>query len=186
MWLATDSTPAQPCGWDRYSLDSAENVYLALMVARRDLEDIPMERIGVFAAWDFKKRRFNLVAKALGIISRFYFHGFAPATRANAGALAVAGEEKFLKSIEAAQDFLLLSTNAEEIRRRRFCGDPGEPDYDDRVRSYPNRLGDLRPQFAPVLDCLDGMREGRTDSDLANLHHVFASTVVGGASARVV
>ena len=40
-------------------------------------------RIGICAAWKFKKWRFNRNAQSLGIVQRTYFHGFASTSETN-------------------------------------------------------------------------------------------------------
>lgn len=83
--LADLQTPAPPVPiiLDEVALDSAENLLLGLMTARLALGGIPIRRVGVLAAWQFKKWRFNRNAEALGIVERTYFHGLAPALRTN-------------------------------------------------------------------------------------------------------
>ena len=109
IWQDTGTRPAMPCYMDEVALDSAENVYLGLMEARQNLSDIPIRRIGVFAAWQFKKKRFNCLAKELGIIDHFYFHGLAWAAEAEAGDKAQKGEQDEITRIEQDKDYLLLS-----------------------------------------------------------------------------
>lgn len=55
IWEDTKSWPldrGRPI-LDSYSLDSAENVILGLICARRELKDVQIRRIGVFSAWQF-------------------------------------------------------------------------------------------------------------------------------------
>src|SRR6266480_3078070 len=82
---------------DPLALDSAENIVLGLMAARLRLGRIPVRRIGVWASWKFKKPRFNLLARELGIQDRFFFHGCASYEDADAGARARQGEEDQFK-----------------------------------------------------------------------------------------
>jgi hypothetical protein len=55
-----------PCVLDEYALDSAENLLLGLMTARLALKNIPIRRVGIWAAFKFKKWRFNRNAQARG------------------------------------------------------------------------------------------------------------------------
>jgi hypothetical protein len=178
MWQDTNSVPNQPVFLDEYSLDSAENVYLGLMVARGNLGIEPIRRVGVFAAWDFKKPRFNMVAKELGIVSRFYFHGFAPASRANAGERALAGENKFLSEMSGTEDYLLLLPDAALKREGRYCGKEDEPDYQQRHTAYPDRLNPLRKQFPDVFRRFDSLCTERNSDVLEELRTAFKQQVI--------
>jgi len=182
MWDDTDSWPMDhdrifP---DKLSLDSAENVYLGLMAARMKLyEKIPIRRISVFAAWKFKKARFNRLAKELGIIERFYFHGLAWANEADAGERALQGENNQMKKIIDANDSLLLSREWEGKRRVRYQG-PGDenslPTYDTRLNERQNQF----PQFFGVLNEI--RRYGMQDVLRKQLQKAFEKEVLNPGS----
>jgi hypothetical protein len=134
---------------DDLSLDSAENVYLGLMAAReglkeRGLGNIPIRRIGVSAAWKFKKKRFNCLARELGIIDCFYFEGLAWADEAEAGEAALQGEMKQMKEMAEVGDYLLISAAlGTSKRKRRYQG----PNYDDRLNMAEQQF----PKFICAL-----------------------------------
>ncbi len=88
MWQDTGSTPTVPVVLDECALDSPENIICGLMSARWRLLSTPhaqepFRRVGAYVAWKFKKWRFNLVAQSLGIVERFYFHGYADSSETN-------------------------------------------------------------------------------------------------------
>lgn len=178
IWADMNSTPSQPVILDKYSLDSAENLYFGLMVARMKLDVEPIQRIGVFAAWDFKKPRFNMVAQELGIIRQFYFHGFAPASRADAEERALAGETKFLSDVDISKDYLLLLSNADAKRKARYSGKADESDYLQRLAEYPKRLNPLRSQFPDVFQRFDFLSAGSNAQILAELQTTFRQQVM--------
>jgi hypothetical protein len=120
------------------------------MVARDHLGEIPMRRIGVYAAWKFKKPRFNHLARELGIIRRFYFHGLATTDEAEAGKLARQGEVSQVEEIRAINDHLLLSHKWEGKRAKRYAKD---------LNCYKHRLGDLKTRFGDFFDACDSIRE---------------------------
>lgn len=180
LWCDLNATPAAAHGiaLDEHALDSAESVYLGLMAARLALGTLPMRRIGVFLAWEFKKARVTHAAGDLGIATRFYFHGFAPAARSIVGDQLLARERDFLDRIEASRDCLLLSDRYDETRRRRYCGDPDEPGYEGRLHHFPRRLDTLRERFREVFECLDRVRANRSTDSLADLQRTFGEHVV--------
>lgn len=165
---------------DELALDSAESVYLGLIAARIALGTRPIRRVGVSLAWRFKKARVIHVASDLGITSRFYFHGFASASRSLIGDELLAREREFLDRIERSGDCLLLSSEYDETRRRRFCGDADEPGYDERVRAFPRGLDLLRERFADVFAALDAVRNDRTPATLADLHRTLGAHIIRG------
>jgi len=170
MWDDMDSWPMDrdKISLDKLSLDSAENVYLGLMAARIGLENVPIRRISVFAAWKFKKARFNSIAKELGIIDRFYFHGLAWINEADAGERALQGENAQMKKIIDANDYLLLSDEWEQKRQSRYQG----PDYD-------NRLNERRKQFPKFFKVLDDIRrQGMQDELKDRLQEAFRDEVI--------
>lgn len=150
MWDDTNSWPVARASvfWDEAALDSGENVYLGLMQARIGLGAVPIRRIGVFAAWKFKKVRFNCLARETGIIDRFYFHGLAPTEEADAGERALQGENAQVKRIVEANDHLLLGDEWEQKRETRYRGTVG----------YDNRLNHLRKRFPDFFKILDEIR----------------------------
>jgi hypothetical protein len=153
MWGDTNSRPTQPVYLDEFSLDSAENVYIGLMVARISLGDrCVIRRIGVFSAWDFKKARFNRVAEKLGIINRFYFHGFAPASRANAGDRLLRGENAFLEQITTDDDDLVLGRERHLKRKQRYSG----TNFSERLKTVKDRFPDV---FAALAELADNPRD---------------------------
>jgi len=156
--------------FDEYALDSAENLYLALMVARQTLGPrIPMRRIGVYAAWKFKKSRFTQLARELGIVERFYFHAFADAGAAEHPDLATKGEAAQMQKMDETRDYLLLSEEWARKRRQRYRN----PDFEGRLRGL--RAG--FPRFFAVLDeiAAQGMNEGRRD----RLREAFGQVIAG-------
>ncbi len=134
------------------ALDSTENVLFGLMAARLALDKTPIRRIGVHVAWQFKKHRFNLLARMLDLHPNFYFHGLASHDRADAGERAVDGEHALVGSVLEAGDPLLLSDRMEEKRRSRFVG----ADYAARTAHY-------RHQFPAVFAAVDTLRRDLLD-----------------------
>jgi hypothetical protein len=146
MWEDTDSYPnCRNITLDEYSLDSIENVILGLISLRHQLNKqnfYPViRRVGVYSTWQFKKKRFNILAKELGIINQFYFHGFVDADKAEAGELALNGEKKFL--IENKNDPFLVSSNAENRKRARLK----KGDYDTRLDKLKKEFSNLFNDF---------------------------------------
>jgi len=171
MWEDTDSWPMNQSNiyLDELSLDSAENIYLGLMAARVELDEVPIRRIGVFAAWKFKKVRFNSLARELGITDRFYFHGLAWANEADAGECALQGESDQMKKIADTDDHLLLSDEWEQKRRCRYCGQ----------EEYENRLNKHRKQFPKFFNVLDDIGlHGMRDALRKRLQEAFRNEVV--------
>jgi hypothetical protein len=168
-----DDLAAWPAGkervfWDELSLDSAENVYLGLMAAREGLGRIPIRRVGVFAAWKFKKARFNAIAGELGLGPRLYFHGLASAEDANAGRQARQGELAQVRELGETNDMLMLGAKWEAKRLARYRG----PDY-------RGRLMGRRGRFEAVFQALDHLRlQGASDALRRNLQDAFRREVL--------
>jgi hypothetical protein len=161
VWADTDSKPDIKKSFflDEISLDSAENVYLSLMAARKELKPIErIRRIGLFAAWKFKKDRFTALARELGIEQRFYFHGLANADEAIAGAQALQGELDQMRSIRSSNDHLLLSEKWENKRLNRYSK-PDPPKYEGRLLTLRNRFG-------MVFEIIDRIRDNGATQEL--------------------
>lgn len=160
MWKDTQSQPVlneSSIGFDRVALDSAENIIFGLIEARRMLGRIPIRRVGADAAWQFKKGRFTSMARALGILPRFYFHGYAPSCDALAGERALEGEKNWLKDVTESKDFLLLGQKAEEVRVRRWAF----------PLPYESRLDELTadPDVSCVVEALQSLKESSRRGD---------------------
>lgn len=158
MWEDTDSAPTWSGGvpnelrivLDEVALDSAENLYWGLTAARMGLLEtenlalVPFRRIGLFAAWSFKKQRFVRTAEALGIGRRFYFHGLAPASRAFAAEKAQQGEQKQFERMATGSDFLLFGQEWEDKRLLRFVrGNRDSADYYKRLSAIESEFPDF-------------------------------------------
>ena len=170
LWDDTGSNPAPDSRLvlDIHALDSAENIYLGLVAARSNLGRTPIRRIGASCAWKFKKAHFTRIAEALGIVDRFYFHGYAGAEDALAGSGATAGEEAFLAEIDETGDILML---AEEWERNRFGRYHGG--------DYLERLSDLVPLFPGFFQALLNVRVwGMEPRLVAGLQQAFQDEVV--------
>jgi len=112
--------PKVPIILDEAALDSAENLILGLMTARLVLGSIPIRRVGIWAAWRFKKWRFNRNAEALGIVERTYFHGFVPAAATNIQVPPDDARQRTLAEYqEDAVEFGLLRRPDKEAKRQK-------------------------------------------------------------------
>lgn len=156
---------------EKSALDSAENVIFGLMRARLNLGRRPIRRVAVHVAWEFKKARFNLIADALGLHPSFYFHGMAPHQRANAGELAISGEERFVAQIVEDVDPLLLSEQMEQKRRKRYAG----PNYASRDAEY-------RRSFPAVFGVIDHLKNSHEPGLRAELVSAFRREVLSRPS----
>lgn len=110
--------------WEEAALDSAQNILFGLMAARLRCRQIgraeaSFRRIGVWTLWTFKRVRYTMVARALGITERFYFHGLADATQATAPALALAGEQDLCQLMRSSEDPFLFAPHWEHKRHSR-------------------------------------------------------------------
>jgi hypothetical protein len=153
---------------DELALDSAENVILGLMELRKRFSTESIRRIGVSAAWQFKKPRFNRLAEALGIVDSFYFHGYVGADAADAGDKAVQGEISQLQQMAQSQDYLLLDTLWDNKRRKRYQRD-----------NYNSRLNSLRSTFEKTFSALDALKSDRlNDGYRSKLQAAFAEEVL--------
>lgn len=116
---ANVNLPECPLILDEYALDSAENLLLGLMTARLVLGNAPIRRVGIWAAWKFKKWRFNRNAEALGIVENTYFYGAAQSFDTN---IQVPPEDQNQRTFdEYRQDsieYSLLRAKDKEIKRQ--------------------------------------------------------------------
>lgn len=140
-----------PCLLDEISLDSSENLIFGLMTARLALEKtIPIRRIGVYAAWKYKKWRFNRNAQALGIIDRTYVHSVAFDTETN---FSVPDDDRIKKTIDQYNEdvlefSLLRSGDKEEKREKRWQNNRFEKD-----RKFINLRNKNEASYSNRLDC---------------------------------
>jgi len=153
MWQDMGSKPdTENIIFDKYALDSAENIILGLIALRnrlkRDGISLTIRRIGAYSAWQFKKERFNNLAKELGILNQFYFHGFVDATKAQSGDLALKGEQNFLSNTK--DDPFLVSNDAERKRRNRL-----------KRGDYDNRFSELIDNFPQLFEKFDEFKRFR-------------------------
>ena len=147
MWRDTNSTPnTDNIIFDEYALDSAENILLGLITLRDSLNEKGMyprvRRIGAYSAWQFKKERFNNLAKELEILNQFYFHGCVDANKAQSGDLALKGEKDFLSNTK--DDPFLISFDAETKKKDRL-----------KKGEYSKRFDELRRKFPTLFDAFD-------------------------------
>jgi len=172
MWADTGAAPSVDPIFDEISLDSGENLFFGLMAARRRLDNIPFRRVGAFSAWAFKKARFNLVARTLGIVDRFYFHGFAGA--AETGVEVPTTEFRKPSKNEYDEDtddrYLLLATKWEEKRRRRWQRNPEEL-VRAGAASYERRLSALEAEFPSVMDARRKLESAVRGGSTADCRH---------------
>ena len=154
MWRVTGHRPTQHVSFDEVSLDSAENVLFGLMRLRLDVPRVPIERVGYYSQWQFKKPRMTGLASALGFAERFYFYAYADFALANAGRVAGEGEEQQLRKMREADDFLLLGKEWEAKRVQRFQLGPA---------AYPYRDKHLRKAFKKTFLALDELRSIASD-----------------------
>jgi len=170
FWSETNTAllPADRIFLDELALDSAENVYLGLATARANLGKTPIRRVGVYAAWKFKKARFNALASALGILDRLYFHGLATAQDAQAGERAAREEDVQSQKLSATNDLLMLADEWERKRQARL-----------QSKDYAHRLDKARKQFPLFFTALDAIKQnGLRDDTRQTLHHAFAQEIV--------
>ena len=148
FWDETDTKPVGiGLSYDHVALDSAENIIFGLMRLRMDVgKGVRFGRIGFFSLWWFKKPRMNGLAAQLGIMDKFYFHGFAHANVANAGEQAVSGERRQVERIAREGDFVQQRDGMKQKRSGRYCG-----------TDYERRTIDLRSRFKETFRALDDM-----------------------------
>ena len=174
MWEDTKSWPltrGRPI-LDTFSLDSAENVILGLICARRELKNKHIRRIGVFSSWQFKKKRFNSLAKNLGIIERFYFHGYQNTYMADAGELALFGEKEFLKV--NGDDPFLLSKVAENKKRKRYAG-----------HDFQNRLAVIEDAFPSIFQALSDLKKHKNEQQKSEFLSIFHKLIIAGSPTKI-
>jgi hypothetical protein len=174
FWIETNNmpVPTQHVFLDELSLDSAENIYLGLMTARTNLGKTPIRRVGICAAWKFKKARFNALAKELGILEHFYFHGLASADEAEAGERAAQEESAQFQKISVSNDYFLLTDEWARKRQHRLQG-----------REYDHRLDEPRQQFPEFFGVLDTIKQnGMSEETRQVLQHSFAQEIIQHAS----
>ena len=144
---------------DSVALDSAENIYLGLMAARVWLDQnrpgTPIRRIGVWNAWKFKKWRFACVAETLGIIQRFYFHGFATDRDSNIKVPESMAAQPDISEYEneTANRTLLLADDWEQKRALRWSKSLAE--YSKRLTELRNRFPDTWNAFDQIKNIID-------------------------------
>jgi len=152
---------------DWRSLDSPENVYLALMAARKTLGLVPITAVGVSVCWPVKQRRFELAASALGI-KQFHFHGFARNTDAADSARLLKGEEQQLAEMIETGDHLLLGQKWDQKRRVRY-----------HLPTYERRLLTRRREYPRFFAALESFRGCSCDpADIARLRRAFRDEVL--------
>jgi len=158
---------------DECALDSAENLLLGLMTARLALGKTRIRRVGIWAAWRFKKWRFNRNAEALGIVERTYVYGLAGSGETN---IQVPPEDQKQRTFdEYRQDSiefsLLRAKDKEDKRRKRWQNNRVDASRDGSInalaeggpRSWSRRLSD------------DGTPETHFDGKTCSLYrHRFA------------
>ena len=147
MWDETQTRPVVQITLDEVSLDSTENVVFGLMALRKEVPEIPILRVAYYSLWQFKKARMVGCARDLGIDRRFYFHAYADHTVAWAHEKARIGEQAQHDKLAASQDFLLLGSEWEEKRKKRYCGP-----------NYGTRTAELRDAFPKTFIALDSLR----------------------------
>lgn len=135
------SMPAAPIVLDEAALDSAENLLLGLMTARLVLGSIPIHRVGIWAAWQFKKWRFNRNAEALGIVENTYFHGFSPATATNYQVPPVDARQRTRSEYldDVIEYGLLREPDKENKRQKRWQNNRFDPARDKSINSIPDK-----------------------------------------------
>lgn len=126
-----------PCVLDEAALDSADNLLLGLMTARLAIGQKPIGRVGIYAAWKFKKWRFNRSAQALGIVERTYFHGLASAPETN---VEVPLEDRTQKTLaeylREEEEYRLLRTDQKRKKRQqRWRNNRDDPQRDSSLVS---------------------------------------------------
>jgi len=119
-----------PCFLDETALDSAENLLFGLMMARIGLGDAAsIRRIGIYAAWTFKKWRFNRNAEALGIVEQTYFHSFAGTSSTSIRVPEDDARQRYKEEYDAdsAELNLLRTQDKEEKRAKRWQNNRDDP-----------------------------------------------------------
>lgn len=124
-----EADPDNPLyAWEEAALDSTQNIVFSLMQARLALRaqgrDIPFRRIGVQTIWRFKRDRYTLLADALGFVDRFYFHGYAHASRAQDPEAALRGEQSQMQRVKDTNDPFLLDLHWAKKRNARSASPP--------------------------------------------------------------
>ena len=166
--------PAMPVVLDEAALDSAENLLLGLMTARLALGDTPIRRVGIWAAWQFKKWRFNRNAEALGIVERTYFHGLAPASQTNVQVPPDdARQRSYNEYREDVTEYgLLLDADREKKRQRRWQNSRCDSARDPRLTAWPAGSAHWQrdeADGAPQVRC-----DGLLSATYAHRHELFA------------
>jgi hypothetical protein len=136
--------PSVPIILDEAALDSAENLLLGLMTARLVLGSTPIRRVGIWAAWKFKKWRFNRNAEALGIVERTYFHGFSSAAETNVQVPPDDARQRSLSEYrEDSVEFKLLRAPDKEAKRReRWQNNAIDKDRDRSMNNSLSKYND--------------------------------------------
>lgn len=162
--------------WEQSALDSAQNVLFSLLETRLYLRHtgrghLPIRRIGVHCLWKFKRERFTLLARALGIEERFYFHGLAHAIESLHPTQTLQGERTQVERIQATQDPLLLDSFWEKKRQQRNVSPTLRQDI----------LGPLEKAFPK---CFSALSAQQWQHDKEGTHHtlrtLFEQDVLSG------
>ena len=88
------------------------------------------------------------LASMLGFETQFYFSAYTDHSKANASELARLGEQKQYDQLVASGDFLLLGSDWEDKRRKRYRGP-----------NYPLRTAQYRHRFPAVFAALDSLTQ---------------------------
>ena len=179
---ANATVPNVPVILDEAALDSAENLLLGLMTARLALGTTPIRRVGIWAAWQFKKWRFNRNAEALGIVERTYFHGFSPAGATN---VQVPPDDSRQRTFTEYRDDvteyrLLREPDKEAKRQKRWQNNRFDSSRDSSISGLPQ--GNLSHWSRYMReDSIPAVRyDGKNCSDYRNrlaMFHRFGRTL---------
>jgi hypothetical protein len=155
VWSKLPSTVEATLIEDR-SLDTAENVLMALLVARRRFPDRPFGRIIVSTAMEVKTARLCYITSAMGSLrQRIFVVGRMPLTRFADPDGALAGERAVVAKMKQDRDPLMQDYDWRSKRAAR-CDDP---------RGFAGRFdADLRADFPQLFAALDQMAEAGTSN----------------------
>ena len=159
---ANVSAPHVPLILDECALDSAENLLFGLMTARLSLGTAPIRRVGIWAAWKFKKWRFNRNAEALGIVEQTYVYSFAPSSDTNIQVPPDVHTRKTFDQYEQdnKENSLLRAENFKVKREGRWQNNRIDPDRDASITALVRGAADswLRsvPQDGTPQTSFDG------------------------------
>jgi len=169
--------PVIPVILDEAALDSAENLLLGLMTARAALGKIPIRRIGIWAAWRFKKWRFNRNAEALGIVERTYFHGFSSSTATNVQVPPEDARQPTWAEYrgDSVEFGLLRTAEKEDKRRQRWQNNRFDPSRDASLPELPEGNRHLWARTIGTDSTPQAFYGGRLCSDYKNRLAMFQS-----------